>query len=299
MPLKQPASTRRCWAPTAWSARSTGARSTGSGATPTGRPTRWAISTCPGPPPACRGDGGLDPEVGIDLTTSSMTRASPGRRDARGGADLDHRPGRARRRQGRERMFAGYVKMSRPSTCTTAAWPSGTTPRRSSDKVAAFDAYRPVPQGHPSSTPAGGIEYVYFAHPYPLTRVRADPAALPPRAITRRSPAWRKAARRTRGGSCATAAGPLGVEEGDAAVDARPGGEVDRGGPAGPTRCCPAARRRDGQAGRGPPRLGLLERLPPRWVMIAVSRSGHRCWARSGTPRPTRRSVRGCTPARW
>ena len=44
------------------------------------------------------------------------------------------------------------------------------------EKVAVFDLDAPLhPYGHPLKHVDGGIEYVYFANPYPLVRVRADP----------------------------------------------------------------------------------------------------------------------------
>src|SRR5262249_13158260 len=43
------------------------------------------------------------------------------------------------------------------------------------EKVIDFPKDAPIhPGGHPFHNSAGGVEYVYFANPYPLTRVRAD-----------------------------------------------------------------------------------------------------------------------------
>ena len=96
--------------------RSTGASSTGSGATPTGRAIRWAISTCPARPRSFPAGAGSIPSAGVNLTyfvdedgfarpTCEMPGAGP--TWITGLVVL-------RDRQGKERMFANYVKIRPP-----------------------------------------------------------------------------------------------------------------------------------------------------------------------------------------
>src|SRR5262249_20626637 len=76
---------------------------------------------------------------------------------------------------GRERMLASYVKVRPPLTIYErglAEWDDDTSAFK---QISTFDVNAPiVPQGHAFPQPVDGVEYIYFAHPYPLTRVRAD-----------------------------------------------------------------------------------------------------------------------------
>jgi len=125
-------------------------------------------------------DGGLDPDAGIDLHYflddkgfAKETARLPGDGPTWLGGLVVLRDGKD------ERLFAGYGKVKPPLEIYErglAEWDDGQKEFR---KVVAFDGRaRLYPQGHPFLHKVGDTEYVYFAHPYPLTRVRADPAAL-------------------------------------------------------------------------------------------------------------------------
>src|SRR5262249_21771373 len=126
-------------------------------------------------PPA---DGGLDPETGIDLTYFV---------DEKGFArEMARMPGDGPTwigglvvltdKAGRERMFASYVKVRKQLEVYARGLAEFNDDKQRFEKVADFPMDAPIhPGGHPFRKSAGGVEYVYFANPYPLTRVRADP----------------------------------------------------------------------------------------------------------------------------
>jgi hypothetical protein len=125
-------------------------------------------------------DGGLDPAAGVDPEYfldakgfAKETARMPGDGPTWLGGLVVLCDGRE------ERMFAGYAKIKPPLEVYErglAEWDDG---RKEFRKVTAFDARAPLyPRGHPFLHRVEGNEYVYFAQPYPLTRVRADPAAL-------------------------------------------------------------------------------------------------------------------------
>jgi hypothetical protein len=78
-----------------------------------------------------------------------------------------------------ERMFAAYMKVQPPLTIYERGlceWDDGA---KQFKKLAAFPADAPLtPHGHPFLHSDGGVEYVYYADPYPLIRVKADAASL-------------------------------------------------------------------------------------------------------------------------
>ena len=111
------------------------------------------------------------------------TTASPGRPPrcrASGPTWIDGLVVAAATRTGRERMFAGYVKIRAAAGDLRAR--AGRVRRRH----ATVREGRHVPAGRARSIPAGirssrrstASTYVYFARPYPLVRVKADPEAL-------------------------------------------------------------------------------------------------------------------------
>jgi len=77
-----------------------------------------------------------------------------------------------------ERLFAGYGKVKPPLHIYERGLAEWDDAKKEFRKIAAFDAKATLyPQGHSFRHQVGNIEYIYFAHPYPLTRVRADPEA--------------------------------------------------------------------------------------------------------------------------
>jgi hypothetical protein len=134
----------------------------------------------PGATSRLPGDGGLAPEIGIDLTYylddkgfAKETARMPGDGPSWVNSLVVLRDGKA------ERMFAGYVKVKPPLEVYARGLAEWDDEKKQFRKVAAFDLKSPLlPQGHSFLHTTGGVEYVYFANPYPLTRVKADPAAL-------------------------------------------------------------------------------------------------------------------------
>lgn len=82
--------------------------------------------------------------------------------------------------QVRERMFATYQKVKPPLTIYERGLVEFDDERQEFAKVCAFPAEMPArPDGQALLvTDAAGQRWVYFAHPYPLVRVPATPAAL-------------------------------------------------------------------------------------------------------------------------
>jgi hypothetical protein len=150
-------------------------------------------------------DGGLAPEAGIDLDYflddkgfAKETARLPGDgptwltslvvlppspptplpRGERGESGTPLPSGERGRGEG-ERMFGGYVKVKPPLEVYARGLAEWDDAKKEFRKVAAFDRKAPlVPDGHAFLRTVGGTEYVYFANPYPLTRVKADAASL-------------------------------------------------------------------------------------------------------------------------
>ncbi|HUT95832.1 MAG TPA: hypothetical protein VMY37_40645, partial [Thermoguttaceae bacterium] len=122
--------------------------------------------------------GGLDPEVGVDLEYFV---------DAKGFAKETARvPGEGPTwldgltvlgdSAGRERLFARYVKVRKPMEVYEQGLVEFNAQKRAFEKVVEIGMDAPaVPEGHPLGHTVDGVEYVYFANPFPLVRVRADP----------------------------------------------------------------------------------------------------------------------------
>jgi hypothetical protein len=122
-------------------------------------------------------DGGLDPEVGVDLDYfldekgfAKETARMPGE----GPTWLDGLTV-LRDATGRERLFARYVKVRKPMVVYEQGLVEFDPRKQQFQKVAEFPMETPaVLEGHPLRHAVGGVEYVYFAHPFPLVRVRAE-----------------------------------------------------------------------------------------------------------------------------
>jgi hypothetical protein len=127
-------------------------------------------------------DGGLDPEIGVNL-------------DYFVGADGFARPTAKlpgegptwifglivfRAPSGLERMFATYVKVRPPMEVYEHGLAELDAANQRFEKVATFPKGAPVyPDGQAFlNIEESGEEYVYFATPYPLLRVKADPESL-------------------------------------------------------------------------------------------------------------------------
>ena len=122
--------------------------------------------------------GGLDPEAGVNFEyfigdTGFAKKMAPvggkGPTWIDGVVTLSDPSGRAR-------LFAAYVKIEGFLKVYERGLVEFNDARQEFEKVAVFALDTPLhPYGHPLKHVDGGIEYVYFANPYPLVRVRADP----------------------------------------------------------------------------------------------------------------------------
>lgn len=75
---------------------------------------------------------------------------------------------------GRERLFAHYVKVRPPLDVYAHGLAEFDDRKQQFEQVATFPEQAPVyPNGHPFAYRAGGVDYFYFAVPYPLIRVPA------------------------------------------------------------------------------------------------------------------------------
>ena len=134
----------------------------------------------PGATSLLPGEGGLDPEVGVDLRYfqdahgfAKETAHLPGDGPTWLGGPIVLRDGTS------ERMFAPYVKVKPPLAIYERGLAEFDDEKKEFRRLAAFDAKAALyPQGHPFRHAVKGVDYVYFAHPFPLTRVRADARAL-------------------------------------------------------------------------------------------------------------------------
>jgi hypothetical protein len=135
----------------------------------------------PGATSLLPGAGGLDPEVGVDLEYfldekgfAKQTAPMPGQ-----GPTWINGLVVLRDPAGRERMFAAYVKVRGALEVYERGLVEWNDPKQQFEKVVQFAMDAPAyPGGHPFRHAVDGVEYVYFADPYPLVRVRADPEHL-------------------------------------------------------------------------------------------------------------------------
>jgi hypothetical protein len=121
-------------------------------------------------------DGGLDPEIGIDLTylTDDRGFARPTCRMPGKGptwlTSLVALPAAG----GREKLYGVYVKVVPPLEVHARGLAVFDDDRQEFTHLASLDFKAPAfPEGHAFRHVENGTEYVYFAHPYPLTRVKA------------------------------------------------------------------------------------------------------------------------------
>jgi hypothetical protein len=131
----------------------------------------------PGATSALPEDGGLDPEVGVDLEYfldekgfAKETARMPGE----GPTWLDGLTTLGDE-TGRERLFARYVKVRKPMVVYEQGLVAFDPQKQQFEKLVEFPMDAPaVLGGHPLKHVVEGVEYVYFANPFPLVRVRAD-----------------------------------------------------------------------------------------------------------------------------
>jgi hypothetical protein len=125
--------------------------------------------------------GGLDPEKGIDLEyfTDEHGFAKPTARMPGDGPTWLGGLTVLRAPDGRERLFAGYVKVRGQLEVYRHGLVEWNAGKGEFEQAAEFAEGAPAyPSGHTFHLAAGGVEHVHFADPYPLTRVRADAESL-------------------------------------------------------------------------------------------------------------------------
>jgi len=130
------------------------------------------------------GRGGLQPEAGVDLSyfvddhgLARPTAPMPGE-----GPTWLTGLTVLKDKGGRERMFAVYAKIRKVLEVYERGLAEFNPQTQRFQKVVTFPAASAhpgeYPDGHPFLHKEYGVEYVYYANPYPLIRVPADPASL-------------------------------------------------------------------------------------------------------------------------
>jgi hypothetical protein len=135
----------------------------------------------PGAVSELAGHGGLDPAKGIDLTyfVDKEGFARPMAQMAGDGPTWIDGLVVLKDAKGEEHLFASFVKVKAPLTIYARGLAEYDNASESFRKVADFPLDAPgLPGGHPFIHKDEGVDYVYFAKPYPLTRVRATPEDL-------------------------------------------------------------------------------------------------------------------------
>ncbi len=125
-------------------------------------------------------EGGLDPDVGVNLDYfvgrdgfAKPTCQMPGQGPTwiNGLVTLKD--------DGRERLFAYYVKVAKPMRVYERGLVEFNDEKNQFEHRIKIDMDAPAyPGGHPFVHTADGVKYVYFVKPYPLVRVRATPEDL-------------------------------------------------------------------------------------------------------------------------
>ncbi len=125
------------------------------------------------------GDGGLDPDLGVNLTyfTSPEGYSKEMAPVAGEGPTWADGPFVLRDKNGRERMFAPYAKIRPDGTmathqCGLLEWNDS---KQVFEKVVEWDVKAPCrPGGHPFRYRVRDTDYLYFTRPFPTVRVAAD-----------------------------------------------------------------------------------------------------------------------------
>ncbi len=126
--------------------------------------------------------GGLDPERGVDLSYFTNPETGFAKETCKmpgGGPTWIGGLVVLKEKDGRERMYAGYVKVKPPMVLYEHGLVLFHDETQSFEKVATFPEDAPIsPQGHTLIRKEADGEYVYFTTPYPFSRVKADADSL-------------------------------------------------------------------------------------------------------------------------
>jgi hypothetical protein len=135
----------------------------------------------PGATSELPGSGGLDPNVGVDLTyfVDDKGFARPTAKMPGTGPTWIDSLVVLKEPEGRERMFGWYMKIKPPLEVYQRGLAEFDADSNRFAKVIEFPQDAPAyPSGHTFLRREDDIDYIYFCHPYPLVRVRANPASL-------------------------------------------------------------------------------------------------------------------------
>jgi hypothetical protein len=130
------------------------------------------------------GQGGLEPEVGVNLTYFLDDRGFARPTAPMPGEGPTWISGLAvlRDRDGRERMFALYAKVRKVLEVYERGLAEFNSKTQRFEKAVQFPGsasyHGEYPDGHPFLYRDRGVQYLYYANPYPLIRVPADPEQL-------------------------------------------------------------------------------------------------------------------------
>ena len=122
--------------------------------------------------------GGLDPESGVDLEyfVAANGFAKPMAKMPGDGPTWINGLVTLEDGDGREQLFCTYVKVKPPLSVYQRGLARFDDGAEQFEKVVEFDMQSSLfPNGHPFKDVESGVEYVYFANPFPLVRVRATP----------------------------------------------------------------------------------------------------------------------------
>lgn len=125
------------------------------------------------------GQGGLDPDLGVDLKYFADEKGFVRPMAPFPGDGPTWLGGLVVLRDNGERMFALTMKVRPPLTIYARGLAEWDASKQQFTPAASFKMDAPVyPGGHPFLRNDQGVDYVYFAEPYPLIRVRASAEAL-------------------------------------------------------------------------------------------------------------------------
>ncbi len=122
------------------------------------------------------GAGGLDPEIGVDLTYFVGEKGFVQEMARMPGTGLTWFVAAAalKDKAGRERLLASYVKVEAPMKVYARGLAVFDDQAQKFEHLADVDVKAPaVPAGNCFLRKEDGIEYLYFGHPFPMTRIRA------------------------------------------------------------------------------------------------------------------------------
>lgn len=129
----------------------------------------------PGATSALPNEGGLDPSVGVNLKYfvddegyAKKTCEMPGE----GPTWIDGLT-TLKDEAGKERLLAHYVKVTQAMVTHTRGIAEFNTSKNEFEMMTELKLNKLHPTGHPVQVTDNGVDYLYFAHPFPYTRVKA------------------------------------------------------------------------------------------------------------------------------